>query len=188
MGSVDVLMNNAGVAVRGAFEQIPMADWEWIVGINLLGVVRGCRAFAPHMIERGSGWIVNTASIGGLVASTIGSPYVTTKHGVVGFSESLSLYLRPKGIGVSVLCPGGVATNIGENMRRAGTDASMWGRAPGEGAGAGLAQAPAEVAEILLEAIGDGKFVVPTMPLRGAIAKRAEAIETLATPRDQPGR
>src|SRR2546421_739684 len=83
------------------------------------GVVRTVNAFLPHLIERGSGYIVLTSSIGGLAASTIGAPYVTTKHAVVGFGESLSMYLRPKGIGVSVLCPGGVATNIFENLRKA---------------------------------------------------------------------
>ena len=181
MGRADIIMNNAGVALRGAFEEISMADWEWIVGINLLGVVRGCRAFVPHLVERGSGYIVNTASIGGLSGGVIAMPYVTTKHAVVGFSESLSLYLRPKGIGVSVLCPGGVATNILENLRRAGTNAAMWGR-PGEQDNTGR-QTPDEVAELLLEAMDAGRFVVPTFAPAGAMAKRIEAIEALATPR-----
>lgn len=179
MGGVDIVMNNAGVASRGAFEEVPMADWEWIVGINLLGVVRGCRAFAPHLIERGSGYIVNTASVGGLAASTIGTAYVTTKHAVVGLSESLSLYLRPKGITVSVLCPGGVRTNIAENVRRAGTNEAMWGRAPGEG-DATRALSPEQVAEILLDGMGEERFVIPTFPLAGPVAQRVAAIEELA--------
>jgi NAD(P)-dependent dehydrogenase (short-subunit alcohol dehydrogenase family) len=188
MGRADIVMNNAGVAVRGAFEQIPMDDWEWIVNINLLGVVRGCRAFVPHLGERGSGYLVNTASIGGLAGAVISMPYVATKHAVVGLSESLSLYLRPKGVGVSVLCPAGVATNILENLRKAGTDESMWGRpneaaaGGGGGGGAGM-QTPDRVADLLLAAMDEDRFVVPTFPVVGAVGKRIEAIERLATPR-----
>jgi NAD(P)-dependent dehydrogenase (short-subunit alcohol dehydrogenase family) len=187
MGRADIVMNNAGVAVRGAFEQIPLADWEWIVNINLLGVVRGCRAFVPHLVERGSGYLVNTASIGGLGGAIISTPYVSTKHAVVGLSESLSLYLRPKGIGVSVLCPAGVATNILENLRKAGTDETMWGRpneaAAAAGAGAAGLQTADEVAGLLLSAMDEDRFVVPTFPVMGAIGKRIEAIERMATPR-----
>ena len=190
MGRADIVMNNAGVALRGAFEEIPMADWEWIVGINLLGVVRGCRAFVPHLVERGSGYIVNTASIGGLGGAIISTPYVSTKHAVVGLSESLSLYLRPKGIGVSVLCPAGVATNILENLRKAGSDESMWGRpneAAGRGGGGSAGMQTAEqVADLLLAAMDEDRFVVPTFPVMGAIGKRIEAIERMATPRPSP--
>jgi NAD(P)-dependent dehydrogenase (short-subunit alcohol dehydrogenase family) len=178
MGHVDIVMNNAGVAIRGAFEEIPMADWEWIIGINLLGVVRGCRAFVPHLLERGTGYIVNTASIGGLAGGIIASPYVTTKHAVVGLSESLALYLRPKGISVSVLCPGGVATNISENLRRAGTNEAMWGHTGREPR---AMQTPDAVAEILIDAMGERRFVVPTFTPTGAMAKRIDAMEALAT-------
>src|SRR5256885_12203679 len=118
MGHVDILMNNAGVVLRGALEQIPIEDWEWSFGINLLGVVRGLRAFLPHMLERGSGYIINTGSVAGLIALTgEGAPYVASKFAIVGLSEALALYVRPKGIGVSVLCPGHVATNLGETAR-----------------------------------------------------------------------
>src|SRR5262249_56220404 len=80
MGCVDILMNNAGVVLRGALEQIPMADWEWSFGINLLGVVRGIRTFLPHMLERGSGHIINTGSVAGLIALTgEGAPHVAAK-------------------------------------------------------------------------------------------------------------
>src|SRR4030081_1312028 len=133
MGRVDLLMNNAGVVLGGPVERIPMADWEWIVGINLLGPVRGARAFLPHMLERGSGYIVNTASFAGLVAhNPLTIPYDTTKHGVVGLSAGLALYLKPKGIGVSVLCPGYVETNLSENypFRGLGDGRTGSGRMP----------------------------------------------------------
>jgi NAD(P)-dependent dehydrogenase (short-subunit alcohol dehydrogenase family) len=123
MGRVDILMNNAGVAVLGPPETIPAEDWDWILQINLMGPVRGVRAFLPHMMERGSGYIVNTASVAGLYAyhwDTI--PYITAKHGVVGFTEGLKLYVEPHGIKVSVLCPGLVSTNIVENARLSGLD------------------------------------------------------------------
>src|SRR5206468_4187757 len=102
-------------------EQIAIADWQWCFEINVLGVARGVRAFLPHMIERGSGHIVNTGSIAGLIALTgEGAPYVASKFAVVGLSESLALYARPRGIGVSVLCPGSVDTNLAETGRTIG--------------------------------------------------------------------
>src|SRR5262249_29289434 len=118
MGRVDVLMNNAGVVLRGALEQIPMADWGWSSGITFLGVLLGIRTFLPHMLERGSGYIINTGSVAGLIALTgEGAPYVASKFAVVGLSEALALYARPRGIGVSVLCPGSVDTNLLETER-----------------------------------------------------------------------
>ncbi|MBN1367915.1 MAG: SDR family NAD(P)-dependent oxidoreductase [Dehalococcoidales bacterium] len=128
MGKVDILFNNAGVGVRGLVEKVSMKDWEWIIGINILGVVRGVHAFLPHMLERGSGYIINTSSANGLEASEPpevardGIAYSTSKFGVVGFSEGLFGYLRPQGIMVSVLCPGLTRTNIAVNSRYVGAE------------------------------------------------------------------
>ena len=128
MDRVDILMNNAGVALRGKVEKISITDWEWILGINLLGVIRGVHAFLPHMLERGSGYIINTSSGNGLVAAepppvaAEGIAYTTSKYGIVGFSEGLYGYLRPKGIMVSVLCPGLVRTNLAPTARYIGDD------------------------------------------------------------------
>ena len=130
MGRVDLLMNNAGVVLGGPVEKIEMADWEWIIGINLLGPIRGVRYFLPHLLERGSGYIVNTASFAGLVAhNPLTIPYDTTKHGIVGLSAGLALYLKPKGIGVSVVCPGYIHTNLSESYRFRGMAAGGAGRA-----------------------------------------------------------
>jgi NAD(P)-dependent dehydrogenase (short-subunit alcohol dehydrogenase family) len=119
MGQVDIIMNNAGVHISGPVEKIPIADWEWIVGINLWGVINGVNVFLPHMLERESGYIVNTASIAGLSGVLDASiPYTMTKFAVMGLSESLAVYLRPKGVGVSVVCPGLVTTNIAGGSRR----------------------------------------------------------------------
>lgn len=123
MGHVDLVMNNAGVVLGGPIEKISMSDWEWILGINLFGVIRGCRAFLPHLLERGSGHIVNTASFAGLMAhNPLTIPYDTSKFGVMGLSQGLALSLRPRGIGVSVLCPGYIQTNLGENRRMVGME------------------------------------------------------------------
>jgi NAD(P)-dependent dehydrogenase (short-subunit alcohol dehydrogenase family) len=119
MGRVDILMNNAGVHISGPVEKIAIADWEWILGINLWGVIHGINVFLPHMLERGSGHIINTASIAGLLGVADPSiPYTTTKFAVTGLSEGLAVYLRMKGIGVTVVCPGLVQTNIAEDARR----------------------------------------------------------------------
>jgi NAD(P)-dependent dehydrogenase (short-subunit alcohol dehydrogenase family) len=121
MGPVGLVMNNAGVVLRGALEEISMEDWQWCFGINVFGVIRGVHAFLPRMVERGHGWIVNTGSVAGLVALTgEGAPYVASKFAVVGLSEALALYCRPRGIGVSLLCPGGVRTNLAETGRSIG--------------------------------------------------------------------
>jgi NAD(P)-dependent dehydrogenase (short-subunit alcohol dehydrogenase family) len=172
MGRVDILMNNAGVVVAGPVEQIPIADWEWILNINLLGAVRTLRALLPHMLERGSGWVVNTASFAGLVPhNPLTIPYDTSKHAVVGLSAGLALYLRPRGIGVSVLCPGYVATNLAENVRRIG----------GGALDAGMPDAtvtPDQVAERVVEAVEAERFLILSQPEHAEIwARRARDVD-----------
>jgi NAD(P)-dependent dehydrogenase (short-subunit alcohol dehydrogenase family) len=121
MGRVDLLMNNAGVVLRGALEELTLTDWQWQMEINVFGVIRGIQAFLPRMLEQGSGYIVNTGSVAGLLALTgEGAPYIASKFAVVGLSEALALYARPRGIGVSVVCPGSVDTNLAETGRSVG--------------------------------------------------------------------
>ncbi len=152
MGRVDLLMSNAGVLVGGPPEQVPMQDWEWIVQVNLLGVIRCGRALLPHMLERGSGHIVNTASFAGLVAhNPLTIPYDTTKHGVVGFSAGLALYAKPKGVGVSVLCPGYVTTNLSENYRFTGERDTRMPDSVTE---------PEPLAERVVAAVEAGRFLI----------------------------
>lgn len=175
MGRVDLLMNNAGVVLGGTLESIPMADWEWIVNINLLGPVRGVRAFLPHMLERGSGYIVNTASFAGLVAhNPLTIPYDTTKHGVVGLSAGLALYCKPRGVGVSVLCPGYVETNLSESYRFRGLEdpGAASGRMPDA-----TVQAE-DVAERVVEAVEAERFLILSQPEHARIwARRAQDID-----------
>ncbi|MEM9071651.1 MAG: SDR family oxidoreductase [Myxococcota bacterium] len=117
LGPIDLLCNNAGVAVGGGFESISLEDWEWIVGINLWGVIYGCRAFLPAMRKRGSGHILNVASAAGLLRAPNMTAYNVTKVGVVGLSETLYAEYKPHGVHVGVLCPTFFRTNIMENSR-----------------------------------------------------------------------
>jgi NAD(P)-dependent dehydrogenase (short-subunit alcohol dehydrogenase family) len=127
-GQVDVLCNNAGCAVLGPPHRVEIADWEWILQVNVLGLVRGVRAFAPAMLERGSGHIVNTASVAGIWAySWDATPYITSKFAAYGFSESCARVFKPQGVGVSVLCPGLITTNLGEHARSSGVPTEFAG-------------------------------------------------------------
>ncbi len=119
-GQVDVMMNNAGVGMGGEMRDMELKDWEWIVNINLWGPIYGVHYVLPHMIERGQGHIVNVASASGLVASPGLTAYTTTKYGIVGLSEVLRNEIAKYGIGVSVICPGFVRTNIFGSMRYKG--------------------------------------------------------------------
>jgi NAD(P)-dependent dehydrogenase (short-subunit alcohol dehydrogenase family) len=121
LGPVGLVMNNAGVVLRGALEEVSMADWRWCFDINVFGVIRGINAFLPRMIARRHGYIVNTGSVAGMLALTgEGAPYIASKFAVVGLTEALALYCQPFGIGVSLLCPGGVKTNLAETGRSIG--------------------------------------------------------------------
>jgi NAD(P)-dependent dehydrogenase (short-subunit alcohol dehydrogenase family) len=114
---LDVLINNAGVAGGGRFEQIDLADWEWILNINLKGVVRGCRMFVPLFKEQRSGHIVNVASLAGIMNLPAMASYNVTKAGVISLSETLRYELEPYGIHTTVVCPAYVKTNIAAGMR-----------------------------------------------------------------------
>lgn len=116
-GSVDVVVNNAGVAAAGRIDTMPMADWEWIIDINLKGVVRGCRAFTPMMKKQGSGQLVNIASLAAVANAPTMSSYNVTKAGVVSLSETLRHELAPYGIGVTVVCPSFFQTNLADTLR-----------------------------------------------------------------------
>lgn len=116
-GGVDVVVNNAGVAQVGAIETVSLADWEWIININLLGVVRGCKAFTPLFKQQKQGHFVNVASMAGLLDVPNMSAYNSTKSAVVSLSETLQHELAPSNIGVTVVCPSFFRTNLGTSMR-----------------------------------------------------------------------
>jgi len=114
---LDYLFNNAGVAAGGRIELTEMDQWQWIVDINLLGVVRGCRTFTPMLKAQGRGHLVNTASAAGLVHPPRMSEYNAVKAGVVALSETLHHELVPYGVGVSVVCPTFFKTNLTGSLR-----------------------------------------------------------------------
>ena len=116
-GKVDILVNNAGVASIGVMGDIPIKDWEWIVSINFWGVVYGCHAFVPRMKKQGSGYIVNVASAAGILSSAEMSPYNATKAATISISETLKSELAPFNIGVTVLCPTFIKTNLMKTLR-----------------------------------------------------------------------
>jgi NAD(P)-dependent dehydrogenase (short-subunit alcohol dehydrogenase family) len=111
--ALDLLVNNAGVGIGGGFLDTSLEDWDWIVGINLIGVVQGCHFFVPPMVKRGrGGHVVNISSAAGYLASSALAAYCTTKFGVLGLSEALREELHRHGIGVTAICPGIINTNI----------------------------------------------------------------------------
>ena len=163
-GKVNVLCNNAGVALWGGLESATHRDWQWVLGVNLWGVIHGVEAFVPRMIaSKEPGHIVNTASMAGLIASRGLGVYNTSKYAVVGLSETLAKDLRPYHIGVSVLCPMGVATQIRESARNRPADLRNEPASAAEPVELiGRTLAPATVAEMVLCAIRANRLYVIT--------------------------
>lgn len=116
-GGTDVLINNAGVAGGGPFDWLSMGDWQWMMDINFNGVLRGCHAFVPGMKSQGNGYIINIASMAGLLNPPGMSNYNVAKAAVVSLSETLQPELKPHNIGVSCVCPSFFKTNLGESLR-----------------------------------------------------------------------
>jgi NAD(P)-dependent dehydrogenase (short-subunit alcohol dehydrogenase family) len=177
-GATHILCNNAGVQMPGRAWEFTAEEWDWLLGVNLLGVVHGIRAFVPPMIERGDpGHIVNTASVGGLVAYPGLAMYTASKYAVVGLSETLRHDLEAAGakIGVSLLAPGPTVSALRENSGRL---------RPGGAGGREVPlvthfdRLPAErVAEMVVEAIRGNRFWVLTHPeYRELILRRARGI------------
>ncbi|MDA1098766.1 MAG: SDR family NAD(P)-dependent oxidoreductase [Proteobacteria bacterium] len=128
-GNVHVLCNNAGVGTGGPLEEVTTESWQWIIGVNLMGVVHGLQAFIPHMKKHGEeAHIVNTASVAGMLCLPHMGPYCATKFAVVAMTETLAAELAGSNIGVSVLCPMWVRTRIHESDRN--RPASLRGTRP----------------------------------------------------------
>jgi len=116
-GGIDVLINNAGVPSLGLVEDIPVEDWQWIIDINLLGPVYGCKAFIPLLRKSGGGHIVNVASAAGIISLAEMGPYNVTKAGLISLSETLKSELASINIGVTVVCPSFFKTNLMDQVR-----------------------------------------------------------------------
>lgn len=190
-GKVHVVCNNAGVAVGGSIDEMDYKDWDWVMGVNLGGVVNGVQTFTRRIEAHGEGGhFVNTASMAGHIALAGLSVYTTTKYAVVGLSESMRADLAQKNIGVSVLCPGVVRTNIFDSGRNRPGDLArdkdtaslvlMAGTTDAERnarLGELLANAldPAVVGDMVLHAIVSDEFYVFTHPeIQQATSARSE--------------
>lgn len=186
-GAVHVLCNNAGVSGGGRTWEAKPAEWEWVLGVNLWGVIHGVRVFVPRMLAGGDvGHVVNTASVAGLVAGPGMGAYNVSKFGVVALSETLHHELRMDGakIGVSVLCPAWVNTRIVDADRNRPAGLAAPAPDPGFAALRDLARGmvaaglpPARVAELVLDAIRDERFYVLTHPeFTPVVRQRMEAL------------
>jgi NAD(P)-dependent dehydrogenase (short-subunit alcohol dehydrogenase family) len=174
-GTAHVVHNNAGVATGGPMWTLTEADWQWVLGVNLWGVIHGVRVFVPRLVEQGEGHVVNTASMAGLTSAPMMGPYNVSKHGVVTLSETLAAELALHGspVKVSVLCPGWVNTRINKADRNRpaelqppdGADTTMMdmGRQLLDGLLKSGLQ-PSEVASRVLDAIREERFYILTHP------------------------
>jgi NAD(P)-dependent dehydrogenase (short-subunit alcohol dehydrogenase family) len=170
-GAVDVIMNNVGGLTSGLPEHLPVQEWRRVLELNLMSVVRSNATFLPLLIEQGHGHIVNTASFAGLFSYSYDRlPYAAAKAAVIQISEGLRLYLNPMGIGVTVLCPGPVATNIIASL-----PPTFGPEAPIRGPGAQFTVLmPDVVGEQVAGAIVENTFMLYTHPhVRDILVERA---------------
>jgi NAD(P)-dependent dehydrogenase (short-subunit alcohol dehydrogenase family) len=195
LNAIHLVCNNAGVAVSGAVWETSEAEWQWILGVNLLGVVHGVRAFAPRLIAQDEGHIVNTASVAGLISPPGMGAYCVSKHAVVALSESLHHDLRERGsrVGVSVLCPAYVPTGIADSDRNRPTGTSLPDKSNErlakeaelkKAVAAGKLSA-ADVARAVVAAVKENRFYVLTHPaIKGAVRARMKDLLEERAPRD----
>ena len=155
-GGIDLLVNNAGVAVAGPVGDLPIEDWDWILRTNLWGPIYGCHVFVPRMKAQRSGYILNVASSAGFASLPEMGAYNVTKAGVIALSETLDAELAPYGIKVSVLCPTFFKTNLLETLR-ATTDEQ---RASAQAMFDRASMTADEVAEAALRGLERGELII----------------------------
>ena len=195
LGGADLVCNNAGVSPLGAAWETSLGDWQWILGVNLWGVIHGVRSFVPRLMKRNDGHVVNTTSVAGIINPPGSGAYNVTKHAVVALSETLQHDLRERGsaVGVSVLCPAYVPTGIAhsERNRPAGLEATaksaetlareqMLKKAVASGR-----LSADDVARAVVRAVKEDRFYILTHPrIKGAIAARMADILEERAPRN----
>jgi len=170
-GSVELLCNNAGVGGGGQVAELHRKDWEWVLGVNLWGVIHGVSAFLPRMLQAGGpAHIVNTASMAGFFATPGMAPYAVSKFGVVALSESMRAELSGSPVGVSVLCPGWVSTRIHESDRNRPDELRVDRPEVDPALRDGIREVieggldPAEVADLVFDAVAVDRFWIFTHP------------------------
>ena len=178
-GGADLLINNAGVALSGTFEQVSMADFDWLMEINLRAVVRMTKAFLPQLLNRPGSHLVNVSSLFGLIAPPGQVAYATSKYAVRGFTEALRHELAGR-VGVTVVHPGGIKTNIAANARISGPDPGGEQAAQARAfAAAALTMPPEEAAQLIVAAIQARK---PRLVI-SRLAKAADVVARLTPSR-----
>ena len=201
-GEVGILCNNAGVGPMGTVWEVGVPEWEWVLGVNLWGVINGIRSFVPRMLESGlEGHVVNTASMAGLIAGREMTPwrlgaYAASKHAVVALSHTLYAELRIAGapIGVSLLCPAAVNTRIWDTERLRPSRLSDTDPAEGTSSeakrlreqlrdGVAVGRPPEEVADLVLEAVkGDRFYVFTAEGSPGQVGEHCDDLVNLRNP------
>jgi NAD(P)-dependent dehydrogenase (short-subunit alcohol dehydrogenase family) len=163
--AVDILMNNAGVAIGGPFLSTSLTDWNWILGINTMGVVHGCHFFIPNMVKRAKGGhVINVSSAAGYSASSVLAAYNATKFSVLGLSEALWEELHPHSIGVTAVCPGLIDTPITRNARLVGEMDKPEKREEMVQGYQRRGYTPERVAQNILKAVEKNRLVAPISP------------------------
>ena len=196
-GSVHLVCNNAGISPLGAVWENTLADWQWMLGVNLWGVIHGVRAFTPLLLAQDEGHIVNTASVAGLINPPGSGMYNATKHAVVALTETLyhDLAVRKSNVGCSVLCPAYVPTGIADSERNRPAELS---NPAGDKSAEQLAKqamlskavrsgrlSADDIGAAVLAAVKEGRFYILTHPrIKGAIQARMEDILEGRPPRD----
>ena len=196
LGGVHLVCNNAGVVPLGMAWESTVADWQWILGVNLWGVIHGLRAFTPLLLAQDEGHIVNTASVAGLINPPGSAAYNVTKHAVVSLTETLyhDLALRKSRVGCSVLCPAYVPTGIADSERNRPAGLANTGLEKSaetlatekmlkKAVSSGKLSAD-DVAAAVLAAVKESRFYILTHArIKGAIQARMEDILAEAPPR-----
>jgi NAD(P)-dependent dehydrogenase (short-subunit alcohol dehydrogenase family) len=195
LGGAHVVCNNAGVSPLGAAWETSLGDWQWILGVNLWGVIHGVRSFVPRLIARNEGHVVNTASVAGIINPPGSGAYNVTKHAVVALSETLHHDLRERGsaVGVSVLCPAYVPTGIADSERNrppgleptAKSKETLAREQMLKKAVASGKLSAADVARAVVQAVKEERFYILThVRIKGAIGARMEDILQERAPRN----
>jgi len=193
--AIHLVCNNAGVSPLGAVWEASVADWQWILGVNLWGVIHGIRAFTPHLVAQNEGHIVNTASVAGLISPPGSGAYNATKHAVVTLSESLyhDLRERKSAVGVSVLCPAYVPTGIVDSERNRPKDLPVSEKSKETLAREAMLRKAVtsgkvsadQVAQAVVAAVKEERFYILTHArIKGAIQARMEDVLEERAPRN----